>query len=264
MNNEIFARIVSKHDSVSNWNINKNFILLEGEIAFEFDADKKPRFKVGDGVTPWKDLEYFTSSIDETSIDTKIALAIAEANHLSYKIVSSIDKIDLSDSASNNIIYLIPRSPTSDNSYDEYMIIEGELERVGSTDIDLSDYAKTQYVNDALADKISKQEGKGLSANDFTDQLLAKLNGISDKAQENVIESLYVGGIKSIPQGKAVNVPVSTQQSFGVVKGSMLDNKISVAADGTMIVNSVDVNRLVNNENTCLIMDSGDSTNKYT
>lgn len=42
----------------------------------------------------------------------------------------------------------------------------------------------------AIAGKVDAEEGKGLSSNDLTDELLAKLNGISESAQVNVIDSV--------------------------------------------------------------------------
>lgn len=261
MDNEIFARIISRHDSSANWNVNKDFILLEGEIAFEFDETGKPRLKVGDGKKTWEQLEYFASgdvNVD-VDIDEKIANAIANLNHLSYKIVGSTDDIDFSDSGASNYIYLITKDNGIENTYEEYMVINGALERVGSTQIDLSDYAKIEYVNDALASVVKKQEGKGLSANDFTNELLAKLNGIANGAQPNIIDAISVAGIKISPQSKVVNIPVATTGSCGVVKGSTADNKISVAQDGTMTVNSLTIDRLANHVGTWMVMRSGNS-----
>lgn len=42
----------------------------------------------------------------------------------------------------------------------------------------------------AIAGKVDAEEGKGLSSNDLTDELLAKLNGVAEGAQVNVIDSV--------------------------------------------------------------------------
>lgn len=42
----------------------------------------------------------------------------------------------------------------------------------------------------AIADKVDVEDGKGLSSNDLTDTLLAKINGIADGAQVNIIDSV--------------------------------------------------------------------------
>ena len=45
------------------------------------------------------------------------------------------------------------------------MVLEGKVEHVGNTKVDLSG-------------KVDKEDGKGLSANDYTDEEKAKLAGI--------------------------------------------------------------------------------------
>ena len=49
---------------------------------------------------------------------------------------------------------------------------------------------KVTGLEDALAGKVDVEEGKGLSANDFSDSLLHKLNGIEEGAQVNKIETV--------------------------------------------------------------------------
>lgn len=52
--------------------------------------------------------------------------------------------------------------------------------------VDLSAYATTEAMNTALAGKVDKVEGKGLSTNDFTDADKTKLDGIASGAEVNV------------------------------------------------------------------------------
>ena len=47
--------------------------------------------------------------------------------------------------------------------------------------------------------KVNKQEGKGLSTNDFTVEYKTKLDGIEDSAQRNTIEHVYVNGSEVLP-----------------------------------------------------------------
>lgn len=61
-----------------------------------------------------------------------------------------------------------------------------------------------------IANFVQQEAGKGLSANDLTDTLLQKLNGIADGAQVNVIESVKVNGVALDITEKAVNVLVPT------------------------------------------------------
>lgn len=50
--------------------------------------------------------------------------------------------------------------------------------------------AEVENLKDALPKKVDKVEGKGLSANDFTDAYRKKLNGISPGAEVNLVKSV--------------------------------------------------------------------------
>lgn len=60
----------------------------------------------------------------------------------------------------------------------------------------------------ALNGYVTKENGKGLSANDFTDDLLNKLNAIAAGAQVNVIEKIKVNGVEQKITDKAVDITV--------------------------------------------------------
>lgn len=64
-------------------------------------------------------------------------------------------------------------------------------------------------VDDALAGKVDKVEGKGLSTNDYTAAEKTKLTGIATGAQVNVIESVKVDGTVLAITEKAVNIDLS-------------------------------------------------------
>lgn len=236
----------------------------------------------------------------------KIAEAIASVDHLSRKIVSDISEIDVSAEGADKFIYMVSATNSkSQDSYDEYMVINGILERVGDWEVSLDGYATTDYVNDELAKKVDKEEGKrlisedeiqklagiilnednsitvnitnvdgltevldgkvsaeegkGLSSNDLTDELLEKINGVSTGAQENVLESVTLGNTVLPVVDKNVTVPAATATSYGAVKGSTDENKIAVDADGTMEVNSLNVNRLIQTTGEELILNGGSS-----
>ena len=56
------------------------------------------------------------------------------------------------------------------------MIIDGFIEKVGSWEVDLKDYAKTKDVNDALDKKVDIVEGSRL----MTEEEGQKLSNISE------------------------------------------------------------------------------------
>ena len=87
-----------------------------------------------------------------------------------------------------------------------------------------------------------------------------KLSGIAEGAQVNVLEGIKIAGAKlEVGADKHVNIPFATNDTIGVVLSSAAENKISVGTDGTMEVNSLNVNKLVQTEGETLILNGGSS-----
>lgn len=91
---------------------------------------------------------------------------------------------------------------------------EGLSTKVAKNTEDIA--ALTTTVNDnktaadtELAKKVDKVTGKGLSTEDYTTAEKTKLEGIAEKAQVNVIETVKVGGSALAVEGKAVNIDLS-------------------------------------------------------
>ena len=85
-----------------------------------------------------------------------------------------------------------------------------------------------------------------------------KLAGIATGAQVNVIEKIKINGAElTVGADKSVNIPFATNNTIGVVLSSEDENKIAVGADGTMEVNSLNVNKLVQTDGDTLILNGG-------
>lgn len=69
--------------------------------------------------------------------------------------------------------------------------------------------ANFEDLYNSLANKVDKEAGKGLSANDYTDAEKTKLSGIAANAQVNVIETVKVNGTALTPSSKVVNIDLS-------------------------------------------------------
>lgn len=85
---------------------------------------------------------------NETKIITLeqiVNIAKANITILAIKLVDSVDSV-----TEENILYLVPTSEDEGNLYNEYMLIDGKVEKVGSQDIDLTPYAKTTDVEDMI------------------------------------------------------------------------------------------------------------------
>lgn len=61
------------------------------------------------------------------------------------------------------------------------------------------DQSKIANLTIDLSNKVDKEEGKGLSSNNYTNDDKAKLEGIEENAQRNIIEHVYVNGTEAIP-----------------------------------------------------------------
>lgn len=76
-------------------------------------------------------------------IGPSIAEAVAAADHLTRKKVTSVGDIDLTAEGADKFIYMVPNGETEgDDLYDEYMILDGKLEHTGNTRVDLTGYLK--------------------------------------------------------------------------------------------------------------------------
>jgi len=79
--------------------------------------------------------------------DTDVAAAVAAADHLKRKPVTSVDEINLEAADASQYIYMVPKEGGKNgDKYDEYMVIDGKLEPVGDWAVDLSAYMKTTDV----------------------------------------------------------------------------------------------------------------------
>lgn len=90
----------------------------------------------------------------------------------------------------------------------------------------------------------------------FTAAEATKLAGIAEGAQVNVIESIKLNGTALNIDAKAVNIPLVTADTAGIVISSADENTISYA-DGIGTVNSLNVNKLAQTKGDVLIIDGG-------
>ena len=93
-----------------------------------------------------------------------IQTAIAETGHASFQVAEEIPE---ADTAQENILYLVMNDSTS--HYDIYAKVGDEVVLLDDMTVDLSGY-------------VQKEEGKGLSTNDYTTEEKNKLAGIAENA----------------------------------------------------------------------------------
>ena len=127
--------------------------------------------------------DVYTKLEVNNKIATDISAAIAAANHLKRKVANTVEDIDLDAIDAEQYIYMVPTGlQAEDDKYDEYMVIDGIIEKVGSWEVNLNDYAKktdldTKVNVDINARLMALTEGE-------------KLAGIEAGAQVNIINSI--------------------------------------------------------------------------
>ena len=90
------------------------------------------------------------------------------------------------------------------------------------------------------------------------DGVVKDLLGIEAGAQVNLIEAITLAGeIELDINNKIVDIPLAMGANAGLVKSSAAENKISVGEDGTMEVNEINANKLVQTAGEYLILDGG-------
>ena len=83
------------------------------------------------------------------------------------------------------------------------------------------------YTDDVAEGKVDKEEGKGLSENDFTNGYKNKLDGIENGAQVNVIEVVKRNGVALPVVDKAVDVAVPTTTSSLTNDSGYITNEVN-------------------------------------
>lgn len=122
---------------------------VEGDIVF---VDGKPYIYNGSSwqILIGQNLEDRVAALETQmqAVDGKIATAISAANHLTYTVVGSLPQTPAA-----NTIYLVgDGTATGDDKYEEWMLVNGGLEKIGSFAPDLSGYVTTSSFNTAVSD----------------------------------------------------------------------------------------------------------------
>lgn len=192
----------------------------------------------------------------EAALKAYVAEEIGKQIHLTTKVVDSIDAVD-----TPNVLYLIKDNTVAEgkDAYAEYLLIDGNPVKIGTTETSLTGYITQGELTTALEGKVDKVDGKGLSSNDFTTAEKTKLENIAANAEVNVIEKVQIAGVDLSITDKTVNIPVGGE-SLGVVKSSTAENEVAISSEGKMSVNSLNVNKLVQTEGDVLIIYGGSAT----
>ena len=145
----------------------------------------------------------------DTEVSAAISKAVAAADHLKRKIVESTSAIDLKAADASQYIYMVPKGTAGDaDKYDEYMVIDGVLEKMGDWGVDLSNY-------------VQKETGKGLSTNDYTNAEKTKLGGIEEGANKytHPTHTAYASGLYKVTVDAQGHVTAATKATKADITG---------------------------------------------
>lgn len=148
-------------------------------------ADVKGGIKVGKGLA----IDAETGVLNATGTEVKIdeAISSTSTNPVQNKVISAaLDK--KVDAVTGKVL------SSNDYTNDEKTKLAGIAEGANKTIVDaaLSETStnpvQNKAVNAALSNKVSKEEGKGLSTNDFTTEEKTKLAGIAEGANKITVD----------------------------------------------------------------------------
>jgi len=152
-----------------------------------------------------------------------VDLAIASAGHLKREIVTNLPPIASVDS---DTIYMIKdTTSTGSDKYKEYMLINGTLEQIGDTSVNLNNLISSQ------------------------DPVAGHLVAIG--ANGELIDSGFT------PAAIGVEIPIATETVIGGVLSSADDNKISVNEQGFLTLNRISTSLLYVPDGDIFIIDGG-------
>ena len=210
-----------------------NVAVVEVEGQYYFDA-----------LSGFVDLTGYLTTVEATETYATIA-----------QLGNKVDKVSGSSLVQDTLITKLT------NLLNIQSVADGQLEVSPEGQLSVVSIAQSQVagLTDALAGKVDVVAGKGLSTNDFTTELLQKLNGIEAGAEVNAIESVSLNSVPLEISGKAVNIPIATVGALGVVQSSAAENGVTVTSNGAMEVNSINANKLVQTEGESLILNGGNA-----
>lgn len=137
---------------------------------------------VATGLSITVDTKDIASAAALSALDTKVAehIELAAGTYLEVEVVDSLDSVT---EPKTNKLYLVPNTGKGNNVKDEYIYTNGVWELIGTTEVDLTPYAKTADVNASLALKADQ------TALDSTNAEVAKKANSADVYTKTEIDT---------------------------------------------------------------------------
>ena len=173
---------------------------------------------------------------------TELQDAIAHIEHFHREIVEALPVTGM-----DNVLYMIRKGGTGEDIYNEYIWVglsnsENGYEFLGTTATDLTDYYKKSQVDAALATKVDKEGGKGLSEENYTLAEKTKLAGLKNY-DDTEIQAEVSGLNTDINNLKKSNVTISN--TLTELKPDVDSNTAAVSTIYDLLDNKMTAIRLV-------------------
>ena len=186
--------------------------------------------------------------------NTAIAAAVANAHHLKREIVSVLPEVS---AANEDTIYMVPNTGGTDTAgsnqsvYTEYMLVNGAFERIGTSDVDLSNYFTKDQVTGAIATAKSEaatdaQTKADAAKNAAITAAATDATTKADAAQAAAIAEAGKKANKALEDAKAYSDGLANNYATAA-QGAKADTAlqavdvISGTANGTISVKGTDV-----------------------
>lgn len=208
----IIARNFTEYDLNA---LQENILELDKKQLKDFQTDENHRTVTDSEKNKLTNIEDGANKVTKISqlnndknfkTESEIQELINNSTKLKKEVVTS-----LPSTGKDDIIYLLKNKNDTNNYYTEYMWIGGKWEIIGDTKVDLTDYAKKSDIKTKLSEMISDSThrvvtdtekktwnnkvdavtGKGLSTNDFTDELKNQLSDLSVIASDIDSDGIY-------------------------------------------------------------------------
>ena len=183
---------------------------------------------------------------------------LGDGNNLADLLNSKANASDVETALNNKV----------DKAEGERLITAAEAKKLESLvigeggNIEISGTVNASNVQELYDNVVRIVSGSGTYEYDGVQKTLL---GIEAGAQVNVIENITLNGGANLEiVDKTVDIPLASGVNAGIVKSSTDENMVAVLAEGTMEVNSLNVNKLVQTAGDVLVLNGGNSAGGYT
>ena len=188
VNNNVYIRNNNAWEQLTDSNLATRISNLENQIGTSGDSGEEP------------------TGLYKKIVDLKeeILESIGDLSHLTYQIVNNLQDIDVTAEEAATTIYLVPKNDNQENDgYDEYFVINGNLEKIGTlADLDLSNYARLDDNRFLSAEQIKKVNAITLDEDDNIIIQAAQVSDLTDVIRENQLIKSVAGVFNITDEGE--------------------------------------------------------------